>query len=138
MTQLTVTPLDSQRLHERLQGHGYQVALRGGLLECMWQDLPFELRVMGGDAPFLSITACWQRSLPPSQYSRLIAACNTANLEQFLPKVYPVKDLAGWSLRSEVIVDATCGLSNQQLDDHLSVAISANIETCHHLDRLLS
>lgn len=134
-----IVPLDLKRLAERLEFHEYDVKDIGSELRCTWEGVPFVLRVTGVEEELrLILGASGEERFSDANYLNLIAACNVVNTENFLTAAFPISTAKGWAFYAQVVIDAGAGLSDQQLDDHLGVAISSILSALKRATELLS
>lgn len=125
MSAKEILPLDLPRLDARLRFHDYQPRSRSGELLLDFEASTFTFRVLGGDQPWLTTRTDLDQSFGEERYPLLVALASVLNQEHFLVKVYPVQSGQRWTLRAKVALDATAGLSDEQLDEYLSLALSA-------------
>ena len=98
-----------------------------------WDGHLFYFFILGSDKDFLQSRAKWNRKVDVSQFEAIVSAANEWNATKLWPKVY-VRQEEFVGVYAEHTVPYEHGLTDEQLDLHLAVAISTTGQFFDHLD----
>lgn len=125
-------PLSVERVQEvltRLE-MGSEVTEDGAVL-AHFENSYFFFSVAGASSSVLSVAGTWREAVPLESMGLLGAFAENWNRERMFPKVYPTVmgegDEAFAVLRCEVTMLYSYGLTDDQLEEHLTLAVSSTL-----------
>ena len=133
----SLPPLTHQRIVDRLEARGLVYAVDAdGDIGGRWEDHVFYFFRQGARGDYLQVRGRWSRDLPPSEVDALTHVLNEWNLTTLWPKVYVRVAADDVGVYAEHTVDYESGISDDQLDLHMSCAVSTGLQFFARLDEL--
>lgn len=99
-----------------------------------WDGHLFYFFILGSDKDFLQSRARWNRRVDVAHFAAIVEAANEWNATKLWPKVYLRTEESSVGVYAEHTVPYEHGLTDEQLDLHLAVAISTTGQFFDHLD----
>lgn len=138
-----LAPLTEDRLAAQFERRGERYGRNDhGQIGGFWDGHLYFFYILTQGLTTLQVRARWNRDLPLSEYSRLLEILNAWSRDKIWPKVYVVADRVdgeqgepdSCSVFAELAVNYPHGLTDAQLDEHLSCALGTIGQFFEHLD----
>ncbi|ASR56664.1 YbjN domain-containing protein [Cellulomonas sp. PSBB021] len=131
----TLEPLSNERITAVLDAHGYRYAIDSdGDIGGIWDDHVFYFVRIGPEREFLQVRGRWSRAVPAAAYLEVLELVNEWNTSKVFPKTYVRVEEDQLGVYAEHAVDYAHGLADEQLDQHLSCAVSTALAFFARLD----
>jgi len=127
-TDPTLPPLTIARVAALLDAQGAQYGTDDdGDLFAAWDSHPFWFMAVGPDKAYFQVRARWAPTAPRSELGALLIACNEWSQQMLWPKLYVRADAEGAAVYAEHTVTYERGVTDAQLDLHLSTSIGSTL-----------
>jgi putative sensory transduction regulator len=121
-------PLAIARVAALLDAQGAQYGIDDdGDLYAAWDSHPFWFMTVGPDKSYLQVRGRWSHTAPRTELGALLIACNEWSQQMLWPKLYVRADAEGAAVFAEHTVTYERGVTDAQLDLHLSTSIGSTL-----------
>jgi hypothetical protein len=131
----TLPPLTLERVAQRLQARGSVFGRDAdGDLVGRWDGHPFWFIVMGRAKEYFQVRGRWARQVPGTEFGNVLLAANRWSETMVWPKIYVRIEDDQVAVYTEHTVDYQHGVSDEQLDLHLTGGIASALRLFAELD----
>lgn len=131
----TLPPLTIERVAQRLDARGsvYGRDTDGDLVG-RWDSHPFWFIAMGRTKEYLQVRGRWARQVPGTELGTILLGANKWSETMVWPKIYVRIEDEHVAVYTEHTVDYQSGVSDEQLDLHLTGGIASALRFFAELD----
>ncbi|KQY44695.1 YbjN domain-containing protein [Cellulomonas sp. Root137] len=131
----TLPPLTIERVAQRLDARGsvYGRDTDGDLVG-RWDSHPFWFITMGRTKEYLQVRGRWARQVPGTELGTILLGANKWSETMVWPKIYVRIEDEQVAVYTEHTVDYQSGVSDEQLDLHLTGGIASALRFFAELD----
>ncbi len=131
----TLPPLTIARVAERLDARGSVYGTdKDGDLVGRWDSHPFWFITMGAAKEYFQVRGRWARQVPGTEFGNVLLGANAWSESMVWPKLYVRIEAEQVAVYSEHTVDYEHGVSDEQLDLHITVGIASALRFFAELD----
>ena len=133
--QPTLPPLTPARVAQRLDARGavYGTDPDGDLVG-RWDSHPFWFMAIGRAKTYLQVRGRWSKQVPGSEFGNVLLMANRWSETMVWPKIYVRMEADQVAVYTEHSVDYEHGVSDEQLDLHLTGGIGSALRFFAELD----
>ncbi|MBO3084356.1 YbjN domain-containing protein [Cellulomonas fengjieae] len=131
----TLPPLTLARVAQRLDARGaiYATDADGDLVG-RWDSHPFWFMTIGRAKEYLQVRGRWSKQVPPSEFGNVLLGANRWSETMVWPKIYVRLEAEKVAVYTEHTVDYQHGVTDEQLDLHLTGGIGSALRFFAELD----
>jgi hypothetical protein len=132
-----LAPMAKTRITERLDAQELRYLLdEDGDVAGYWDGHLFYFFVYGDAEQVFQVRGRWNRSVGPDQLGALVRLANEWNSQRLWPKAFVREEEGELGVYGELTVDYADGVSDAQLDRHISCAVATTVGLFQQLDEL--
>ncbi|WP_082515828.1 YbjN domain-containing protein [Cellulomonas sp. Leaf395] len=131
----TLPPLTTARIAERLDARGSVYGTdKDGDLVGRWDGHPFWFITLGRAKEYLQVRGRWARQVPGTEFGNVLLGANAWSETMVWPKIFVRIEAEQVAVYTEHTVDYEHGLTDEQLDLHLTIGIASALRFFAGLD----
>ena len=131
----TLPPLTTARVAQRLDARGSVYGTdKDGDLVGRWDGHPFWFITLGHTKEYLQVRGRWAREIPSTEFGTVLLGANAWSESMVWPKVFVRIESEKVAVYTEHTIDYERGVSDEQLDLHLTVGIASALRFFAELD----